>query len=76
MQLIYGPKIKIYNTKTKLSATDFIPAELSLEKDSDSKVTAKRYCPDPARFLTTIVLLSVDPDRIYVLCLSCLLTYN
>ena len=27
-------------------------------------------------FLTTIVLLSVDLDRIYVLCFSCLLTYN
>jgi hypothetical protein len=48
--LIYGPKIKIYNTKNKLQATDFTPVESNLAKDSDSKVTAKSYCPDPVRF--------------------------
>ena len=49
MQLVYGPKLKIYNIKNKLQATDFTPAELNLAKDSDSKVTAKSYCPDPVR---------------------------
>ena len=34
------------------------------------------YCRPESDFLTTIVLLSVDPDRIYVLCLSYLLTYD
>jgi len=53
MQLVYGPKIKIYNTKNKLQATDFTPAELNLAKDSDSKVTAKSYCPDPVRLSDT-----------------------
>jgi len=53
MQLVYGPKIKIYNTKNKLQATDFIPVELNLAKDSDSKVTAKSYCPDPVRLTYT-----------------------
>jgi hypothetical protein len=48
-QLIYGPNIKIYNTKNKLQATDFTLAESNLAKDSDSKITAKCYCPDPGR---------------------------
>ena len=48
-QLIYGFKIKIYNTKNKLQATGFTLAESNLAKDSDSKITAKCYCPDPSR---------------------------
>ena len=36
-------------------ATDFTPAKLNLAKDSDSKVTAKSYCPDPVRILPTRV---------------------
>ena len=39
----------MYNTKNKLQATDFTPAESNLAKDSDSKITAKCYCPDPGR---------------------------
>ena len=48
-QLIYGSKIKIYNTKKKLQAADLTLAESNLAKDSGSKVTAKCYCPDPGR---------------------------
>ena len=47
----YGSKIKIYNTKNKLQATDFIPAESFLAKDSGNKVTAKSYCPYPVHFI-------------------------
>jgi hypothetical protein len=57
--LIYGPKIKIYNTKNKLQATDFTPAESNLAKDSDSKVTAKSYCPDPVRVFAVLYGLVV-----------------
>ena len=46
-RLIYGSKI--YNTKNKLQATDFIPAERNLVRDSSSKVTAKSYYLDPSR---------------------------
>ena len=41
----------MYNTKNKLQATDFTPAESNLAKDLDSKITAKYYCPDPGRFI-------------------------
>ena len=43
----------VYNTKNKLQATDFTPAESNLAKDSDSKITAKCYCPDPGRITRT-----------------------
>jgi len=50
--LISGSKIRIYNTKNKLQATDFTPAERNLARDSGSKVTAKSYCPDPVRYIS------------------------
>jgi len=57
--LIYGSKIKIYNPKNKLQATDFTPAESHLAKDLGSKVTAKSYCPDPVRLIVAVVILLV-----------------
>jgi len=35
-----------------------------------------QYCRPESDFLTTIELLSDDLDRLYVLCLSCLSTYD
>ena len=35
-----------------------------------------RNCRPESDLLTTIVLLSVDLDRLYVLCLGCLSTYD
>jgi hypothetical protein len=60
--LIYSPNIKIYNTKNKLQATDFTLAESNLAKDSDSKITAKCYCPDPGR-LTSYILCIIQVNK-------------
>ena len=47
------------NTKNKLQATDFTLAESNLAKDSDSKITAKCYCPDPGRIETAYITRTV-----------------
>jgi hypothetical protein len=54
----YSSKIKIYNTKNKLKATNFILVESHLVKDLGGKVTTRYYCPDPSRYLATPISLS------------------
>ena len=54
--------IILKNTKNKLQATDFTPAGSNLAKDSDSKITAKCYCPDPCRFLSARFSVRIQSD--------------
>ena len=66
-RLIYGSKIQIYNTKNKLQATDFTPAERNLARDSGSKVTAKCYCPDLGRIHVTTIAASLTCELLLII---------